>query len=41
MASVETTARARGRDPKMSSVPVAAAEWGDEVVWCYCRLEIA
>jgi hypothetical protein len=36
-ASVETAARAWGRDPKTSSVSVAAAEWGDEVVWCCCR----
>jgi hypothetical protein len=38
---VETVARAWGRDPETSSVLVTVAEWGNEVVWCYCRLEIA
>jgi hypothetical protein len=31
MTPVETATR--GRNPEMSSVPVAAAEWGNEVVW--------
>jgi hypothetical protein len=38
---VETVARARGRDPETSGVPVTVVEWGNEVVWCCCQLEIA